>query len=414
MAREKKITDRTLQTMKPKISETTGKPHRSLLPVERNLYFQVRPARDGLRATRSWLFRFSAREKTVSKNGTEYTILREMGLGPYPDVGLAEARDKAQELRRQLRDGKDPILARDAKRAAMRLEAARAKTFKECAKEFIEKKQHEWKNEKHKEQWTNTLETYVFPKIGAQPVNAIDTPLVTKVLDAIWKEKPETARRVRGRIERILDYAKVQDYRTGENPARWHGHLSLSLSNTRKARPVKHHPAVPVAEMPALMADLRERKGMSARALEFTILTAARTGETIGAEWSEIDLQSKVWTIPAKRMKSGKEHRVPLSPAALRVIESLTKTSGLVFPVSNMAMLELVRGMKGRGSTVHGFRSSFRVWAATQTNFPREICEAALAHTVGAVEGAYQREDYLEKRRGLMNAWARWMEGAKK
>lgn len=389
-----KFTDRTFATLKP------GK-HRVLARADKCLWAQVTPT-----GVKSWLFRYSL-------NGRA----REMGLGPYPDVSLAEAREKAFELRKQVREGIDPIEARNAARAEARVAAARGITFKECAEKFIASHKAGWKNEKHREQWSATLETYVYPEIGSLPVGAIDTPLVTKVLEPLWKPKeeggkPETAGRVRGRIERILDYAKVQHWRTGENPARWHGHLEHILPKRQKVRAVKHHAAMSYAAVPAFMAELRERESRSARALEFTILTVARTGETIGAEWPEFDLQAKVWTVPGARMKSGKEHRVPLSAAAIRILEEARKAGHAPGPfgaLSNMAMLELLRGMRGRGVTVHGFRSSFRDWCAEQTSFPREIAEAALAHVVGGVEGAYQRGDYFEKRRRLMGAWADYL-----
>jgi integrase len=347
---------------------------------------------------------------------------REMGLGPLALFSLADARAKALDARRLRHAGIDPIAQRHAERARQRLEAAKAITFKECAESYITSHRAGWRNAKHKYQWNATLQTYAAPVIGKLPVQAIDTALILKVLEPIWTTKPETAGRLRGRLENILDFAKVRGYRDGENPARWRGHLDHLLPARAKVAAVEHHAALSYAALPAFLTELRERDANAARALEFAILTAARTGEVIGACWDEIDLLDKTWTIPAVRMKAGKEHRVPLTPRALAVLEEMAKDrtvghdgKAYVFggakvgkPLSNMGMLMLLRRMRhGDDLTVHGFRSTFRTWAAERANFPREVIEAALAHTIGnKVEAAYQRGDLFEKRRRLMQQWA--------
>jgi integrase len=270
-----------------------------------------------------------------------------------------------------------------------------------------------WKNAVHRRQWGSTLSTYAYPLIGKLPVDAVDTSLVTKILKPLWPEKPVTASRLRGRIECILDFATVSGHRSGENPARWRGHLDKLLPARSAVRPVKHHAALPYAELPEFMAELRQREGVSADALELVILTALRTGELIGGRWAELDPAGKVWTIPGERMKRGREHRVPLCKRALEILQGLPQDRELIFegaraeePLSNMALLEMVRGM---GLTVHGFRSTFRDWAAERTNFPNHVVEMALAHAIGdKVEAAYRRGDLFEKRRRLMEDWARY------
>jgi integrase len=366
--------------------------------------------------TKSWVFRYMIEGRA-----------RKMGLGPLHTVSLAEARKRAADARLKVLDGLDPVDERTAQRAAKRLEAAKAMTFKQCADAYIKANSSGWKNEKHAAQWGATFnETKrgkrVYPAstvvINDLPISAIDTGLVRKVLEPIWYETPETASRVRGRIERVLAWATVAGYRSGDNPARWTGHLKELLPAKAKVSAVVHHDAVPYAEMPAFMGGLRTKHGTSARALEFTIITAVRTGEAIGATWSEIDLGTKVWTIPPERMKAGREHRIPLSDRAIAVLETLPREGEYVFagareskPLSNMAMLELVRGMRGKGATVHGFRSTFRDWAAETTAYPHEMCEIALAHAVGnKVEAAYRRGDMMEKRRRLMADWAAYCE----
>ena len=343
---------------------------------------------------------------------------RWMGMGPLHTVNLAEARKRAGEHRLRRHDGIDPIEVRRAERLKARLEAAKTITFKECAAAYIKAHRAGWHNGKHAAQWETTLATYAEPIIGKLPVQAIDPALVLKVLEPIWATKPETAGRVRGRIEAVLDWAKARDYRTGENPARWRGHLDKLLPARGKVRKVEHHAALPYGGLPGFLVALREQDGIAARALEFLILTAARTGEVIGARWSEPDLLDKVWTVPAGRMKARKEHRVPLSARALAILEEIqahrTGNDGFVFPggkpgkpLSNMAFLMLLRRMKRDDLTAHGFRSSFRDWASERTNFPREVAELALAHSVGdKVEQVYRRGDMFEKRRRLMQQWA--------
>jgi integrase len=350
---------------------------------------------------------------------------RKMGLGPIHTVSLAEARKRAAEARLKVLDGVDPIENKRAKRAHAKLEAAKAVAFKECADKYIEANRAGWKNAKHAAQWDATFnETKrgkrVYPAataiINDLPVSAIDTGLVLKALEPIWAKTPESASRIRGRIEAVLDWAKVRGYREGDNPARWRGHLDKTLAKRPKMR--AHHDAVPYAGLPAFMAELRARDGASARALEFTILTAARTGEAIGARRLEIDHSSRIWTIPAKRMKSGHEHRVPLSDRALEIIGENSTDGEFIFagrkagtPLSNMSMLELMRDMRGIGATVHGFRSTFRDWAAEQTSYPNEMCEIALAHVVSdKTEAAYRRGDMMDKRRRLMADWATFCE----
>lgn len=354
---------------------------------------------------KSWSFRFM-------RNGKA----REMGLGPLHTVSLAEARDKALQARKQLLDGLDPIEARHAHRQTSLASAARALSFDQCAEQYIETHRAGWRNAKHAEQWTNTLATYASPVFGALPVAAVDTALVLKVLTPIWTKKTETAKRVRGRIESVLSWATAQHLRTGENPARWKGHLDNLLAAPEKVAKVEHHPALPYAKMGEFMEKLRAEQGTSARALEMIILTAARTSEVLNSTRTEFDLDAGIWTIPGERMKAGKDHRVPLSDTALALVKSAVSDAGSSYvfqgakegkPLSNMAGLMLLRRMGYGDLTVHGFRSSFRDWCAEQTNFPREIAEAALAHTVeNKVEAAYQRGDLLQKRAMLMQAWA--------
>jgi integrase len=369
------------------------------------LYLRV--TEDG---AKNWVFRFML-------NGRP----RWMGMGPLAIYCLQEARAKALDARRLRHEGIDPIETRKDERLRARLEAAKAITFKECADTYIKAHRAGWRNGKHAAQWQATLATYAEPLIGTLPVQAIDTALVLKVLEPIWTTKPETAGRVRGRIEAVLDWAKVREYRQGENPARWRGHLDKLLPARGKVRKVKHHAALPYAELPGFLVALREQEGIAARALEFTILTAARTGEAIFARWSEIDLLDKVWTVSAARMKAGREHRVPLSARALGILDEMQvhrhADDGFVFPggkpgkpLSNMAFLMLLRRMKRDDLTAHGFRSSFRDWSAERTHFPSEVAEMALAHVVGSkVEAAYRRGDLFDKRRRLMDAWAEFL-----
>jgi len=344
-----------------------------------------------------------------------------LGLGSYVDVSLEEARRKATELRASLREGKDPKAERDARRAGLKAEAAKGMTFDQTAAACIADLRGGWKNEKHADQWINTLATYASPLIGSLPIATIDLPLIRKVLDPIWTTKNETASRVRQRLESVLAWATVSGYRTGDNPARWRGHLDHLLPKPSKVQKPKHHPALPYAEMGAFMTELRERTGLGALALEFTILTAARTGEVISAKWDEFDLSKKLWTIPAARMKAGKEHTVPLSKRALEIIRELEKVKigPFVFPgveedepLSNMAMNATLKRMEYLDITVHGFRSTFRDWAGEQTNYPREIIEHALAHQLkDKAEAAYSRSTLPEKRRQLMEEWAKYCIG---
>jgi integrase len=366
------------------------------------LYLRVTP--DG---AKNWVFRFML-------NGRA----RWMGMGPLHTISLAEARKRAGEHRLRRHDGIDPIEARRAERLQARLDAAMAVTFKECSEAYIKAHRAGWRNGKHAAQWEATLATYAEPVIGKLSVQAIDTALVLKALEPIWTAKPETAGRVRGRIEAVLDWATAREYRRGENPARWRGHLDKLLPARGKVRRVEHHAALPYGELPSFLVALREQDGISARALEFAILTAARTGETIGTRWNEFDLLDKTWTVPAGRMKAGREHRVPLSARTLVILEEMrahrSADDGFVFPggkpgkpLSNMAFLMLLRRMQRDDLTAHGFRATFKTWASERTGFQSEIVEVALAHTVGSkVERVYQRGDMFEKRRRLMQQWA--------
>jgi integrase len=355
---------------------------------------------------------------------------REMGLGAYDPDGrrgltLAEARAAAADAQRLLRDGVDPLAHRRAEAEAAEVRAAEAdaksRTFREAAGLYVAAHDAGWRNPKHRAQWRATLDAYAHPLIGELPVGEIDTDHILRCLNPIWTAKPETAARVRGRIEAVLDYAAARGWRAGQNPARWRGHLSNLLPRRSKVAPVEHHAALPWREMGAFMARLRAQGGTAARALEFCVLTATRTGETIGARWSEVDLEAAVWTVPAGRMKAGKEHRVPLSGAAVAVLRAMAplrpeEGDGFVFPggkadgpLSSMAMLMLLRRM-GRGDlTVHGFRSAFRDWCEEATSTPHAVSEAALAHAIGdKVEAAYRRGDLFAKRRALMEEWARF------
>lgn len=364
------------------------------------LWLQVSPS-----GTKSWIFRFTFAGKQ-----------REMGLGPFHTVSLADARVKAKECRLSLRDGKDPLELRKAARLAEALDRARMVTFDQCAAAYIAAHRESWRNPKHASQWENTLATYASPIIGALPVAEVDTPLVVKVLSPIWNIKTETAVRLRGRIENILDWATVSKYRVGDNPARWRGHLENLLADPNKIAPVEHHPALPWHETGAFMAELRQRPGIAARALEFLILTNLRSGSVRGTRWDEIDFDARVWTVPGQRMKSGKEFRVPLSSAALALLDSIPRSSELVFPgrkgdkpQSDMTLTAVLQRMGRDDITVHGFRSTFRDWASESVanSFPHEVVEQAMSHTLSnKVEAAYRRGDLLAKRAMLMQTWA--------
>ena len=356
----------------------------------RGLFLYVKPS-----GARSWVLRYQVQKRR-----------RDLGLGAYPDVTLAMARERASQARRLIAEGEDPIAQK---------QQSTPKTFEDAALELIESKRPGWKNAKHTAQWTSTLEAYAFPKIGQVQVARLETSDVMAVLTPIWSAKPETANRVRQRIEAVLDYASALGIRTGENPARWRGHLDHLLPKPTKVRAVKHHPALPHAEVADFIAHLASREGVAARALGFTILTAARSGETRGATWAEIDLDARIWTIPASRMKAGKEHRVPLSRAALALLGEKRDDDKLIFeseakpgrPISDMSMTAVLRRMERVDITVHGFRSTFRDWAGETTGFPREVIEAALAHGIkDKAEAAYARSDLFDKRRELMAAWS--------
>lgn len=362
---------------------------------------------------KSWLFRYMVAGKAFG-----------MGLGPTHTVSLAEARQKALDARKLLLDGINPLEAKKQKQKAAALAKAKMMTFDQCAKAYIQAHKAGWKNAKHCDQWTNTLNTYASPVFGHLPVAEIDTGLVVKCLAPIWESKTETASRLRGRIESVLSWATTSGYRTGENPARWKGHLENLLAAISKSSRTKNHPSLPWQRIGAFMSALRAREGASARAIEFAILTACRSGEVRGARWAEVDMAAKLWTIPAERMKAKREHQVPLSDAALALLESLPKDGDVVFagtngkPLSDMSLTAVIRRMNGDGKpvwtdvngagiTVHGFRSSFRMWAAETTNYPREVAEHALAHQLpDAVERAYQRGSQFAKRAALMAEWA--------
>lgn len=341
-----------------------------------------------------------------------------MGLGPYPDVSLADARNKAAECRRLRVDDIDPL---EAKRAAkeQRLLAELGQTsFKECAEAYIALQEPAWKNPKHRQQWRNTLSTYAYPKIGDVGIAKIDARLVLSVLEPIWLARPETASRLRGRLEAILDWAKVRKMREGENPAVWKANLSHALPRKAKVRSVRHHRAMDYSLLPSFFETLKGGS-LAELALRFLILTAARTGEVIYASWQEMDLVNGVWTIPGARMKAGREHRVPLSDHA-RFILAKARIAGpnnhFVFPgrsgskaLSNMAMMQVLK-RANLDVTAHGFRSSFRDWAAEETNFSNDVIEMALAHSIESkVEAAYRRGDLFIKRRALMGDWARFI-----
>ncbi len=353
--------------------------------------------------SRSWILRIMVGTKR-----------RELGLGGYPDVGLAAARVDAREIRKAVKDGRDPVAERAAAKALLKVNQALEVTFEQAVGHYIKGKAAEWDNAKHAQQWSNTLTTYAFPVFGKLPAHAVTEEHVLAVLDPIWHTKNTTAARVRGRIETILDFAATKKWRAGLNPARWKGHLSMSLAAPSKVSTVKHHDALPIGDIGAFMQQLRRLSGNSAKALEFLTLTAARSGEVRGATWAEIDLDDAAWTIPGERMKMGKEHRVPLSGPALELLRALPRIAGdeHVFPalrggaLSDMAMTATTRRLGGK-CVPHGMRSTFRDWASERTNYASELAETALAHAIGnKVEAAYRRGDLFEKRRAMMEAWA--------
>jgi integrase len=376
------------------------------------LYLQVLS-----KTNQSWLLRYERNKKE-----------RWMGLGPLHTFGLSEARERARKARQQLFDGIDPLEQRRQEKTARALEAAKSKTFHQCADDYFLTNRDSWKSLKWAKQFSLELNRYAYPIIGALPVSAVDTGLVLKVLEqrveaarglpagTFWLTRNKLASRVRGRIEAILDFATVRGYRTGDNPARW-THLKHALGK-KAANGNRHHAALPYKDLPEFLVELRQLEGVAARALEFTILTAARTGEALGATWPEIDLNAKTWTIPAERMKATKEHRVPLSDRAVELLSALPREQGNSFVfigagkgsgLSKDAMPAVLQRLGREGITVHGFRSTFRDWAAEQTSYPNHVVEMALAHTIGnAVEAAYRRGDLFKKRIALMEAWSRY------
>jgi len=363
----------------------------------------------------------------VSKNGSKKWVLRytlkgkrrEMGIGSITDTTLAKARKKAIDIRELVSDGIDPIQQR-------KVEEEKIPTFTTCAARYIKAHRRGWKNAKHKKQWTRTLKTYVRDEIGDNLVDSITTDQIVKILTPIWTTKTETAKRVQGRIENILDYAAAHKYKDSTNPARWRGHLDKLLPKPSRVKTVKHHPAMPYHEVPGLMKELSDKPSMSSYALRFLILTATRTSETLQAEWEEIDLEQKIWTIPASRMKARQEHRVPLPSKAIMILNAIPRIdeNPYVFtghnhgkPLSNMALLKMMRDLGYTGNpdqndkkpkyVPHGFRSSFRDWSGEESHFPRDVAEMALAHTIeNKVEAAYRRGDLFEKRRLMMQEWA--------
>jgi integrase len=373
----------------------------------KGLYVQVSPTN-----TKSWLLRYEL-------NGTE----RFMGLGGYPDFSLKQARERARAARQLLADGIDPIDARDAEKKLRAEQARKARaipTFREASERYFKVHGNKWRNAKHRKQFLSTLEAYAYPKLGSLRVNAITTEGVRLAVEPIWETIPETASRVRGRIENVLSWAIANGYFKTENPARWSDNLEHLLPAKGQIAKANHHPALSYSELSEFWSALNEREGVAARALEFTILTAARTNEVLGASWDEIDFKSKTWVVPAERMKAGKEHRVPLCDRAVEILEAIptergndyvfvgpSKSSGL----SNMAMAAVLKRMGRDDITVHGFRSTFRDWAAERTNYPNHVVEMALAHVVGnKVEAAYRRGDLFEKRKRLMNDWVKYCE----
>jgi integrase len=385
-------------------------------PCGPNLYLRVQataPDAAGMvKVSKGWIFRYALAGKR-----------RDMGLGPYPAVSLAEARRKAEDARKTVAEGKDPVAEARAAASA----AGAIPTFEEAAARYIAAHEDSWRNPKHRQQWSNTLATYAFPVIGKMSVADVAVGDVLRVLEPVWKVKPETASRLRGRIETVIDWAIARDYRTAENPARWRGRLQQLLPAKSKVSRVEHHAALPWREVGAFLAQLRERTGPATRALEFAILTAARSGEVRGATWAEIDFSAATWTIPGERMKARRDHRVPLSDAAMAVLlglradhrerygkNAIPAPDAFIFlggrdgkRLSENAMLMVLKRMDRTDITGHGFRSSFRDWCAEATAFPREVAEAALAHVnKDRVESAYLRGDHLEKRRRLMQEWA--------
>lgn len=358
----------------------------------------------------SWLFRYMNHGKAKS-----------VGLGPYPATSLKTARDKAQALRDARANGTDPAVAKRQEIREQQLQQAKAKTFETCATEFIEFSKPAWKNAKHAQQWTNTLKQYAYPVIGQRAIGEIDADHIVEILSPIWQKKTETATRLRGRIESVLDWATVKGWRKGDNPARLKGHMEYLLPKVRVGTK-NHHASLPYEELPKFMAKLQAESGMARYALEFLILCASRTGEVVGARWDEIDLAKAIWTIPGERMKAGKEHRVPLGKRALEILATVKPFSGKQFifitgkkdvAMSTMAMSMLLRRMDHGHVTVHGMRSTFRTWAGERSGYPFEVCEHALAHRLSdAVAAAYLRSDFFAKRTLLMADWEKYCRSA--
>ncbi|TVP86042.1 MAG: site-specific integrase [Thioalkalivibrio sp.] len=365
------------------------------------LHLQITPT-----GARSWILRAQVGNRR-----------RDIGLGGYPEISIAQARERARTDRDQIRQGLDPVAERQATQARLKSQNAKAMTFDQATRIYLASKTREFKNDKHSAQWQSTLATYASPVIGKLPVDQIELAHIVAILNDIWTTKTETATRLRGRIENVLAWATVSGYRTGDNPARWKGNLDAILPKPGKLKNVQHHKALPVAAMPAFMTDLRRQAALAARALEFTVLTAARSGEARGATWSEIDLDAATWTVPAQRMKANKEHVVPLCDSAVQILRSAPRfpDCDLLFPsprgtAMSDGTLNAVLKRMNVDATVHGFRSTFRDWSAEFTNYPHEVCEMALAHTIpNAVERAYRRGDLLAKRSRMMKDWEKFL-----
>lgn len=398
-----KLTDLKIKAKLREVQEQSFSPDakNALLGDGQGLYLSISKA-----GTASWLFRYMDNGKAKST-----------GLGGYPAVSLQKARELAQGLRDARASGVDPQRAKREKDELRRLEQNRSKTFEDCASDYISLAKSSWKSDKHAQQWTNTLTQYAYPVIGALPVADVTTDHVLKILKPIWQDKAETASRLRNRIESVLDWAAANGRRTGDNPARLKGHLEHMLPRLRKDTQ-QHHAAMAHEDVPNFIKALDGQSGMARYALEFLILCASRTGEVVGATWTEIDLGKGVWTIPKERMKAGVEHRVPLSARAIAILELIKPFAGKIYvfpggkkdkPLSNMAMMMLLRRMNLNDITVHGFRSSFRNWAGERTTYSFEVCEQALAHRLpDAVAAAYLRSDFFDKRLNLMADWARY------
>lgn len=398
--------------MKKTISDTYCKNIKTpgMHPIGHGLYLRVQVSKTDLNhITKSWLLRWGA--------GGKYT----MGLGPYPVIGLAEARKLGAEAMQRVKLGFDPRIEREASREKAQL-SQDALTFREATRRYIQKESPRWKNIKHTQQWTNTLETYVLPVIGNKKCEEISLQHVMKVLEPIWISKNETATRIRSRLENILDWSITHGHRQSANPARWKGLLEHTLTKISKRQRVRHHPALPYRDVPDFVQKIKTMNSISARALELTILTGCRTSEVLGLKWEEIDFDNKTWIIPKKRMKAAIEHRVPLSIPAMELLDKIKKTSkseyafhsskNITKPISNMAMLMLLKRMKRQDITVHGFRSSFRDWGAEATSHTREVMEHALAHKLAdESEAAYQRSTFFEKRIILMSDWGKYCYG---